>query len=96
MAAKTETWCDRDEHKLFEHFVDFNEWLESEDGIGVREENRIDGISQPSKAFFASDKEAYDQAFKEYRSNRRNEVLNETYLCEAALGPCPIRPYFVV
>ena len=82
MAAKTETWCDRDEHKLYEHFVDFNEWLESEDGVGVREENKIDGLSQPSKAFFAGDKEAYDQAFREYRQERRNEVLNETYLCE--------------
>ena len=82
MTVKTETWCDRDEHKLFEYFVDFNEWLESEDGAGVREENRIDGIAQPSKAFFAGDKEAYDQAFREYRQERRNEVLNETYLCE--------------
>jgi len=82
MTVKSETWCDRDEHKLFEYFVDFNEWLESEDGAGVREENRIDGIAQPSKAFFAGDKEAYDQAFREYRQERRNEVLNETYLCE--------------
>jgi NAD-dependent SIR2 family protein deacetylase len=82
MAVKTEIWCDRDEHKLYEHFVDFNDWLESEDGAEVREENRIDGISQPSKAFFAGDKEAYDQAFREYREERRNEVLNKTYLCE--------------
>lgn len=82
MGVKTEIWCDRDEHKLYEHFVDFNEWLESEDGIGVCEENKIDGLSQPSKAFFAGDKEAYDQAFREYRQKRRNEVLNETYLCE--------------
>jgi len=82
IAAKSETWCDRDEHYLFEHFVDFNEWLESEDGLTLREENKIDGLSQPSKAFFAGDKEAYDQAFREYRKERRHEVLNETYLCE--------------
>ena len=41
MTVKSETWCDRDEHKLFEHFVDFNEWLESEDGAEVREETRV-------------------------------------------------------
>lgn len=82
MTVKNETWCDRDEHNLFEHFVDFNEWLESEESIGLREENKIDGLSQPSKAFFAGDKEAYDQVFREYREERRREVLNETYLCE--------------
>ena len=32
MLNKPETWCDRDEHNLFELFIDFNEWLESEDG----------------------------------------------------------------
>ena len=51
IVGKRETWCDRDEHKLFEHFVDFNEWLESDGGSGLREENKIDGLSQPSKAF---------------------------------------------
>lgn len=78
----TETWCERDEHKLFEYFVDFNEWLEGEDGATLREEYKLDRVSQPSKALFAGDKEAYDQAFKEYRKERRHEVLNETYLCE--------------
>lgn len=82
MTAKTETWCDRDEHNLFELFVDFNEWLESDEGADLREENKIEGLSQPSKAFFAGDKEAYDQAFREYRKERRHEVLNETYLRE--------------
>ena len=42
MTAKSETWCDRDEHNLFEYFVDFNEWLESDDGAGLRETNGID------------------------------------------------------
>lgn len=82
MDAKAETWCDRDEHKLFEYYVDFNEWLDSEDAASTREAYGVDGISVPSKAFYAGDKEAYDQAFKEYRENRRNEVLNKNYLCE--------------
>lgn len=82
MDAKTETWCDRDEHKLFEYYVDFNNWLDSEEAAPLRETYKVDGISVPSKAFYAGDKEAYDQAFKEYRTTRRNEVLNERYLCE--------------
>jgi NAD-dependent SIR2 family protein deacetylase len=82
MAAQAETWCDRDEHKLFELFVDFNEWLESDEGIELRQENNIDELAQPSKALFAGDKEAYDQAFEEYRTARRNETLNKEYLCE--------------
>lgn len=82
MTAKSEIWCDRDKHILFELFADFNDWLESEEGTGLREANGIDGLSQPSKAFFAGDKEAYDQAFREYRDKRRNEVLNETYLSQ--------------
>ena len=82
MMAKAETWCDRDEHNLYEYFVDFNDWLESDDALELREKNNIEGLSQPSKAFFAGDKEAYDQAFEEYSKQRRHEALNETYLCE--------------
>lgn len=82
MGATSETWCDRDEHKLFEYYVDFNEWLDSEEAAGAREDYGVDGIAVPSKAFFAGDKEAYEQAFKEYRKERRHEVLNERYLCE--------------
>jgi len=53
MDAKTETWCNRDEHNLFEYYVDFNEWLDSDDAAAVREANKVDGISVPSKAFYA-------------------------------------------
>ena len=82
MEAKAETWCDRDEHKLFEYYVDFNEWLDSADAASLRAAYKVDGISVPSKAFYAGDKEAYDQAFREYRKTRRHEVLNEHYLCD--------------
>lgn len=82
MITKVETWCDRDDHRQFEYYVDFNEWLDSDDAVAVREANNVDGISVPSKAFYAGDKEAYDQVFQEYRATRRNEVLNERYLCD--------------
>jgi NAD-dependent SIR2 family protein deacetylase len=82
MEAKAKIWCDEDEHKRFEYYVDFNEWLDSDDGASLREANKVDGISVPSKAFYAGDKESYDQAFRQYRERRRLEVLNERYLCE--------------
>ena len=82
MDRKTETWCERDNHRLFEYYVDFNEWLESEEGASVREAYKVDGISVPSQAFYAGDTEGYGQAFKEYRRERRHETLNERYLCE--------------
>ncbi len=50
MKAKAETWCDRDEHYLFEHFSDFNEWLDNDDSGDIREIYGIDGLSRPSKA----------------------------------------------
>jgi hypothetical protein len=82
MTAHAETWCDRDGHKQFEYFVDFNEWLDSDDAATEREAYGVNGISVPSKAFYAGDKEAYEQAFREYRKTRRHEVLNERYLCD--------------
>ncbi len=82
MDAKSETWCDRDQHKRFEYYIDFNEWLDSEEALAAREAYGVDGISVPSKAFYAGDKEAYDQAIREYRENRRNEALSERYLCD--------------
>jgi hypothetical protein len=82
MDAKAETWCDRAGRKLFEYYVDFNDWLDGDQAARVREVYKVDGISVPSKAFYAGDKAAYDQAFKEYRRARRHEVLNEHYLCE--------------
>ncbi|MCB9211595.1 MAG: SIR2 family protein [Ignavibacteriales bacterium] len=79
---KKDSWCYKDQHQKFEKFTDFNDWLDSDDGFNLRERYGIEGLLQPSKAFYASDKEAYNQAFKEYRNTRRNEVLNKTYLCE--------------
>jgi NAD-dependent SIR2 family protein deacetylase len=82
MKNRHKTWCDKDDHKLYENYADFNEWLESEDGQPILEEYGISNLSRPSKAFYAGDKAAYDQAFKEYRKNRRHEVLNEAYFVE--------------
>ncbi len=82
MEENHKTWCERDKHNLFEYYVDFNEWFDSSDGATLRQTYKVDGISVPSKAFYAGDKAGYDQAFKEYREERRHEVLNERYLCD--------------
>lgn len=79
---KKRTWCDRDEHSLYEHFSDFNEWLDSDEGVALCEENGISGLSNRSKAFYAGDKEAYNQAFKKFCKERRHEVLCESCFCE--------------
>ena len=75
-------WCIKDEHHLYEKYKDFNEWIDGENGLELQQANSLDGLSQPSKAFYASDKEAYRQAYKEYRKDRRHETLSESYLTE--------------
>lgn len=76
------SWCDEDQHGQFEKFSDFNEWLNSEDGEKIRDEFGLAKLTDPSKAFFAGDREAYDQAFREYRKERRHEVLCEQFFAE--------------
>ena len=80
MTQRVESWCGRDEHHLFELYEDFNEWLDGDEGTTVREANGIETLSQPSKAFYASDKEAYEQALDRYRQERYHEVLSKEYL----------------
>ncbi len=82
MEAQKKIWCDKDEHSHYELFADFNKWLEGEEGELLRNQYGLDEFSQPSKAFYAGDKEAYDQAFGVYRKERRHEALSETFLKE--------------
>jgi SIR2-like domain len=81
-AALTELriWCDEDDHRRFEDFVDFNEWLDSDDGADARIAANISGLAQPSKAFFAGDREAYDEAFQIYRAGQRHGQLCKAYI----------------
>ena len=76
------TWCEKDRHHLFEYFTDFNDWIDGDEGQEVREKYGIDDLSQPSKAFYASDPEAYNQAFKLFRANRVKQVLSEEYIID--------------
>jgi len=75
-------WCDEDHHHLFEYFTDFNEWIDGDEGQEVREKYGIDDLSQPSKALYASDPEAYNQEFKIFRKERKDYVLGAEYILE--------------
>lgn len=79
-AIKNANWCDSDYHSLYGYFADFNEWIDSDDALDTRLKYGIDGLSNPSKAFFASDLEAYNQLFKIFRAERKSQVLGEEYI----------------
>ncbi|MEM6385641.1 MAG: SIR2 family protein [Pseudomonadota bacterium] len=82
MTIQKMSWCDEDHHGHFEKFADFNEWLNSEYGEKIPDEFGLAKLTDPSKAFFAGDREAYDQAFREYRKERRHEVLCEQFFTD--------------
>lgn len=85
MNVQAESWCQADGHADYELFEDFNAWIDAGEinlelpllrGLGSV------GLSNPSKAFFAGDREAYEQALLAYRVQRRNEVLSRDHLIE--------------
>lgn len=85
MSTQVDTWCQTDGHADYELFEDFNAWINEGDidlelpllrGLGQV------GLSNPSKAFFAGDREAYEQALQAYRGLRRREVLSRDHLVE--------------
>ncbi len=75
-------WCDEDHHHLFQFFSDFNDWIDGEDGQEIRERFSLDNLSQPSKAFYAGDREAYHQVFKIFREERKDQILGAEYIQE--------------
>ncbi|WP_050996889.1 SIR2 family NAD-dependent protein deacylase [Sinorhizobium fredii] len=75
-------WCDEDHHSQFEGFADFNEWLDTQLDITFVRGAVPQSLAQPSKALYAGDKEAYQQAFNEYRINRRTLCLGQPHLRE--------------
>lgn len=80
--AQHKIWCDEDEHYRYEHFTDFNEWLDSEEGQEVRAEYGVGELPQPSKALFSGDRSGYEEAFQAFRKARRHDALNEWYFYE--------------
>ena len=74
-------WCDEDKHQSYDYYSDFNRWLECEEkGQLMLKQFGIDGLTHPSKAFYAGDLVKYRQAYDDYRTDRLHEVLNKSYL----------------
>lgn len=85
MAQPPETWCQTDGHADYELFEDFNAWIdEGEIDLELPLLRKLGsvGLSNPSKAFFAGDREAYEQALQAFRDVRRRDVLSRDYLVE--------------
>ncbi|WP_051416675.1 SIR2 family protein [Asinibacterium sp. OR53] len=75
-------WCESDSHFRYEYYPDFNEWIDNDDNLAIQEKFKIEGLANPSKAFFAGDNEAYNQAFQEYREERINQILGEEFILD--------------
>lgn len=89
MIVSKESWCQQDGHTVFDLFEDFNDWInqgEVDLDLPLLEKLSTVGLSSPSKAFYAGDKEAYEQALRAYRLVRRHEALSMEYLIES-FGP---------
>lgn len=81
-SALHKIWCDEDEHTRYEHFADFNDWLDGEEGQAARIDYGVDALPQPSKALFAGDRKGYDEAFQAFRKACRHEALGEPWFQE--------------
>ncbi|WP_444995609.1 SIR2 family NAD-dependent protein deacylase [Aliikangiella sp. IMCC44359] len=85
MAELLDNWCKEDEHHTYEFFSDFNLWIDngdSEVASNLLEALGIGKLSHPSKAFYAGDREAYEQALRAYRLDYRDQVLGKEYFNE--------------
>jgi len=85
MSSPVENWCQTDGHADFELFDDFNAWIdqgEAASNLPLLQKLGQVGLSHPSRAFFAGDREAYEQALKVYRAERRHEVLSRDHFIE--------------
>lgn len=85
MSTQAESWCQADGHADYELFEDFNAWIDEGEGdfaAPLLQKLGQVGLSTPSKAFFAGDREAYEQALAAYRADRRREVLSRDHFVE--------------
>lgn len=78
----TRIWCDEDGHRKYEDYSEFNEWFDSSEGAQLRVQALVEGLANPSKAFFAGDRGAYNATLEGFRLDRRNEWLSAESLYE--------------
>lgn len=73
-------WCEKDDHILYERYVEFNEWFDSDDGIANRIKFGIESLSQPSKALFAGDFGKYIEELTSFRNTLKQEALGKEFI----------------
>lgn len=73
-------WCEIDEHIMYERYVEFNEWFDSDEGIDTRAKYGIESLSQPSKALFAGDFGAYNIELTSFRNELKQEALGKEFI----------------
>ncbi|MEP4990447.1 MAG: hypothetical protein ABJV68_22550, partial [Paracoccaceae bacterium] len=86
MEELSKNWCKQDQHEDFELFQDFNAWLDQGEANGASELlSKLGevGLSHTSKAFYAGDREAYEQVLRAYRIERRHDVLSREFLIDS-------------
>lgn len=87
------TWCHHDGHAEFELFEEFNIWIDEGEIEHVDDRDPSNpllrlrqlydiGLSQPSKAFYAGDKEGYRQVLYAYRQRTLQQALSRDELCQ--------------
>jgi SIR2-like domain len=76
------TWCEDDNHFLYERHMSFNDWLDgkSEDAEQLLDQLGLANIGTPSKALFAGDYPAYEQAVSTFLIENRHAALGAELL----------------
>jgi len=75
-------WCEKDNHILYERYLEFNEWFDGDEGIDTRAGYGIADLSQPSKALFAGDFGAYNNELTSFRNSVKQEILSKEFIEE--------------
>ncbi len=75
-------WCEKDNHILYERYLEFNEWFDSDEGINQRAQYGLENLSQPSKALFAGDFGAYNEELTSFRNELKQEILSKEFIEE--------------
>lgn len=51
--ARNTSWCEEEDHRLYEYCAKFNQWLDAPDRQSQREHYGIHRLAHPSKGFLA-------------------------------------------
>jgi hypothetical protein len=73
-------WCEKDDHILYERYLEFNEWFDNDEGINKRVQYGLENLSQPSKALFTGDFGSYNNELTSFRNSVKQEILSKEFI----------------